>query len=169
MPATYDKIATTTLTGSTQYITFSSIPQTYTDIVLVFANMAGASANINFDIRVGNGSVDTANYSYTVLGGGGASAVSTRVANDPVLRLGYFAYEQASGGNFIANANFMNYSNTTTNKTIISRANNANLATETTVALWRSTSAINIIQIGNISGNTMAAGTTATLYGIKAA
>ena len=169
MPSTYDKIQSTTLGSSTQFITFSAIPATYTDLVLVFQG-TGASANMNWDIRVGNGTVDSgSNYSATYLVGGSGGASSNRVSNQNTLRLGFSAYIQASGGNFIAITQLMNYANTNTNKTIISRDGNVNLAAEVAVGLWRSTAAINIITMGDFGGATMAAGTIATLYGIKAA
>jgi hypothetical protein len=64
----------------------------------------------------------------------------------------------------------MNYSNTTTYKTTLSRDGNVNQSVvESSVGLWRSTAAINIITMGDFGASTMAAGTTATLYGIAAA
>jgi hypothetical protein len=172
MPAgsTYTPIATTTLGSSTQYITFSSISGSYTDLVLVFANPSGASTALPFDLRVGNGSVDTGtNYSRTLLTGNGTAASSSRAATDGVLRFSSASLQQASGGNFIGTVHFMNYSNTTTFKTMLGRSNNADLGTDAAVNLWRSTSAINIIQVGNIGGGTMNSGVIATLYGIAAA
>lgn len=125
---------------------------------------------MNWDIRVGNGTVDSgSNYSATYLVGGSGGASSNRTSNQNTLRLGFSAYVQASGGNFMAVTQLMNYSNTTTYKTIISRDGNYDLATEQAVGLWRSTAAINIITMGDFGGATMAAGTIATLYGIKAA
>ena len=170
MPSTYEKIQSTTLGSSTQFITFSSIAGTYTDLVLVFQATA-ASANMNFDIRIGNGTVDSgSNYSMTYLLGGSGGAQSNRTSNQDRLRVGNSAFIQSSGGVFTAISHFMNYSNTTTYKTIISRDGNVNQSVvESSVGLWRSTSAINIMTMGDFGGATMAAGTTATLYGIKAA
>ena len=45
---------------------------------------------------------------------------------------------------------------------------NGSGSVETTVGLWRSTAAINTITL-SANADTFAAGTTATLYGIKAA
>lgn len=166
---TYVALKTTTLSSSASTITFSSIPSTYTDLVLVFQCTA-ASANMNWDMRVGNGTVDSgSNYSATYLVGGSGGASSNRVSSQDRLRLGFSAYIQSSGGVFTAITQIMNYSNTTTNKTVLSRDNNANQSVvEAAVGLWRSTSAIDTITFGDFGGATMAAGTTATLYGIKA-
>jgi hypothetical protein len=59
----------------------------------------------------------------------------------------------------------MNYSNTTTYKTLISRASRISLGTETLTSTWRSTAAINRIDV-KPSDSTFAAGSTFTLYGI---
>jgi len=45
MPATYDCIATTTLTSTASSVVFSSIPQTYTDLVVVFVGK-NTTANV---------------------------------------------------------------------------------------------------------------------------
>jgi hypothetical protein len=62
---------------------------------------------------------------------------------------------------------FQNYSNTTTNKTTLSRYNLASAEVSTAAALWRSTAAINIITV-RPTGGSFQAGTTFSLYGIKA-
>jgi hypothetical protein len=64
--------------------------------------------------------------------------------------------------------NFMNYSNTTTYKTILSRSNNSAIGTDAVVGLWRSTAAINTIKILP-ANNAFEVGSSFTLYGIKAA
>jgi hypothetical protein len=63
----------------------------------------------------------------------------------------------------------MNYSNTTTYKTLIQRSNLAQTGVSTMVGLWRSTSAVNVLTYYCSNATTFEAGFTATLYGIKAA
>jgi len=63
----------------------------------------------------------------------------------------------------------MNYANTTTYKTSLTRGNIATVATLATVGMWRSTSAITSIKIERDGSNLLAAGSTFTLYGIAAA
>ena len=68
-------------------------------------------------------------------------------------------------------AHIMNYSNTTTYKTVIATSSLANAYEMATVGLWQYTlasSAINQIDISPDS-STFAAGSTFTLYGILAA
>jgi hypothetical protein len=63
----------------------------------------------------------------------------------------------------------MNYSNTTTYKTWLSRSGASDRATEALVGLWRSTSAITTIALSIDAGATYSTGSTFTLYGIAAA
>jgi hypothetical protein len=163
MPVTYDKIATTTLGSAASNIIFSSIPSTYTDLVLVFVGKRTSGAN-NLYINLNNDS--SALYSRTVLFGTGTTAGSTR--NSGQTSITDFYVGLSSVGDSLHIMNFMNYSNTTTNKTLLWRNGRADEATQSIVGLYRSTSAINQIDLYT-SGSTITAGSTATLYGIKAA
>jgi hypothetical protein len=156
MPNTYESIATATANGSQSSITFSSIPATFTDVILVMrsATMNGLRIQVNSDTAN--------NYSSTRLVGNGSAASSFRESNVNTLTQGY----GFTAGVHIAQ--FMNYSNTTTNKTVITRANNASEATAVFVGLWRNTAAINSITVSNNTGN-YANGDSFTIYGIKAA
>lgn len=166
MPAgsTYSTIATTTLGSTVNSYTFTGIPSTYTDLILVgrFATDNPSSLNLN----VGNGSIDTgSNYGWTYLQGDGSTASSARGSNDGRI----FSGESNTGSmqtNIIIQ--FQNYSNTTTFKTSISRFNQSTKATQATVGLWRSTSAINQVRI-TAAGNNLNSGSTFTLYGIASA
>jgi hypothetical protein len=167
MPAgsTYTPIATTTISGtSTNQVTFSSLASTYTDIIAI-VNGGVTSGNINLLARFNSDS--GTNYSYTSLDGNGSAASSARTSNSNYLNLNYYGYMTADmNTNYVVN--FMNYSNATTNKTVIARANNAGNGTNAIVNLWRSTAAVNRIDFYT-SANNFANGTTFTLYGIAAA
>jgi hypothetical protein len=160
---TYTQIASTTLGSAASSVTFSSIAATYTDLVLVINAKTAASATCWVTLNSDSGS----NYSDTILEGDGSTAVSARQSNQT---RGYTTYNSGPvSTNFSFNqiVNFMNYSNTTTYKTFLSRANEASRATETMVTMWRSTSAITSIVYE--SSSTFAAGSTFNLYGITAA
>jgi hypothetical protein len=164
MASTYEPIATTTLGSAASSVTFSSITGSYTDLVLVCN--AGITAGLrNYLVQVNS---DTAtNYSRTFLSGDGTSATSARGSSLTNIILNDYGYlEGTSGSNAIAH--FMNYSNTTTYKTVLCRSNNAANGTSAGVNLWRSTAAISTILVA-ASGSTFVAGSTFTLYGIKAA
>lgn len=163
MPATYEPIATVTASGVASFLVMSSIPSTYTDLVLVgvFPKSASASARLTINSDTGT------NYSQTTLYGDGTSAVSARESS-----VGYFFFSDfltASTSNpNMSITHFMNYSNTTTYKTWLDRSGVASIGTSAQVGMWRSTAAINRIDV-NTSTGTFSAGTTFTLYGIKAA
>jgi hypothetical protein len=160
MPATYEPIATTTTSGSATTVTFSSIAGTYTDLVVI--GQGSASANTGVNLRL-NG--DTAsNYSNTILFGDGSSAGSLRQTSVTSINFGFFGTGVSD-----LNGSVMNYSNTTTNKTTLSRRNSAAVATSAVVGLYRSTSAITSVTLFTDGAITFTNGTTFTLYGIKAA
>lgn len=156
MTVTYDSIATQTLTSSAG-VTFSSIPQTFTDLVLVASGRE--SANGYFKINF-NG--DTANnYSRTILRGNGTSAISARASNEPAL------YPDFNTSSTVI-INIMNYANATTFKTVLWRVNDSVLV-GAQANLWRKTpEAITSIAITSSAGGGTITGTF-TLYGIKAA
>jgi hypothetical protein len=164
MPKTYEPISTQTVGTATPSVTFSSIPQTYTDLVIVSSSMVstgnGQGINLRFNSDTGS------NYSHTVLYGTGISAVSGRTSSAT-----YISYTNVSDvtNNWDAGiCHIMNYANSTTNKTTISRGGVANQLTVLYTGLWRSTAAITNIVVLSTSGNIIA-GSTFTLYGIKAA
>lgn len=163
MPAgsTYEPIATTTLGSATGTITFSSIPGSYTDLVLVamrsYSNV-GTGAQNTF-IRFNNDS--TSLYSTTYLLNGGSGRIT-----------GVSSLYTSAGGNEISDRysidiwNFPNYSNTNIFKTCLLNYNFANNHKQIWCGLYRSKSAINRIDIIGDGGATFATGSTFTLYGI---
>ena len=165
--ATYVPITTQTLGSAAASVTFSSIPQGYTDLVFVFNGYGVTYADDDLVYQVGNGSVDTAtNYSFTYILGSGSAASSGRVTSNS---LGYSgARVGGSTTPSVGTINFMNYSNTTTYKTALGRGGTGSYVSGG-VSLWRGTSAINIIKILTASGESFATGSTFTLYGIAAA
>lgn len=168
MPATYDKIDTATASGSSPSIAFTSIPATYTDLILV-VNARVASGNVGLKIQF-NSDTGT-NYSNVFLYGTGSAAGSTRNGTVNQINLAYAALLESSQP-WQANVNIMNYSNTTTFKTVISRdgGNGTNAGTDAIASLWRNTAAINRIDITNTGSSiNFTSGSTFTLYGIKAA
>ena len=160
---TYVALQTQTLGSSSASVTFSSIPATYTDLYIVIEakNLTG-----NSDVLMRFNSDSGSNYSATILGGDGSSAYSARRTNSTSVILNYFDFLNSSTATQF-NVNIQNYSNATTYKTAILRANRADQATEAVVGLWRNTAAITQIDL-TPSSSSFAAGSTFSLYGIKA-
>ena len=157
MAITYEPIATTTLGTSASSVTFSTIPGTYTDLVLV---VAGTSAATNGNEMQFNGDTGN-NYSFTLLYGTGSAAVSSRNSNIS------FAYAGRTNTNqSVSITQIMNYANTTTYKTVLTRASSNGDIVMANVSTWRSTSAITSLVY---AGATFNSGPVFTLYGIKAA
>ena len=161
MPSTYEKIEARTLGSNTTTVTLSSIPATYTDLVMIVA----APNNNALDNLYWRFNSDTAaNYSSTRLLGDGSSATSDRRSNDTAI---YGGLNNTVQG--VITAQIMNYANTTTYKTMLLRSNN-NGYVSAEVSLWRKTpEAINSITIYQVSPSQFVTGSTFTLYGIKAA
>ena len=161
---TYTPIATTTLASSASSYTFTSIPSTYTDLVLVGTYTSNAATQtVNLTV---NGDTST-NYSFTYINGDGTSAASSRSTSDNRFAVGWTGTSTTNlENNFICS--LQNYANTTTYKTFLSRANSPSRLVTAFVGLWRSTSAINSISF-TPGGNNFIAGSTFTLYGISSA
>ncbi len=159
---TYNQIASLTLSADTSNVTFFNIPQTYTDLVLITTGRI-VTTPYNPDLRLNSDS--GTNYSFTELGGSGAVAASSRDSNRNYLRIGSYGYFDTSNS-YMGISHFINYSNTTTFKTVLSRSSNINNGTSFVAATWRSTAAINTIAL---FGGTYSSGLTFNLYGIKAA
>lgn len=156
MPTTYEPIATTTL-SSAGTITFNSIPNTYTDLVLVTRLVMSGGADVDIRLNSDTGS----NYSFSSLYGTGSTTGGTRSNNLTYMRLDYYGYVDGTIGQ-LGIAHFQNYSSTGQYKTVISQHGNADNGVGLNVCLWRSTSAINSISLLG----TYNIGSTATLYGI---
>lgn len=169
--STYTPIATYTVTGSgINGITLSSIPQTYTDLVVVaHVRSSQAVTETGFHITTNSGQY----FSNTSFWGNGANALSSRYSN---------AYDPSNGNAPGANAtsgifgnsitHIPNYSNTTTFKTLVSRTSNdlsGSGQTWLTINLVRAKTAVTYVSAYFDSGFQFAVGSNLTVYGIKAA
>lgn len=161
MPATYEPIATTTLSSATATITFSSIPSTYTDLRFVFRGTPTTTSNVSMRLNSDTGS----NYSQTMVHG----AVSTASSNRYQGTYFYITYIT----NFVSNLpsaitmDILSYSGSTFKTCLFTQLQNySGTGSLSYVAgLYRSTAAINTVEI-TADSNTWQTGTTATLYGI---
>jgi hypothetical protein len=159
---TYVALDKVTLSSTSALITLSSIPSTYTDLVLV-ANF-GATASGDYRIRV-NSNTSTTDYSYTYVAGNGTAASSSRNPNTDRFSSGFLVGTD-TGSNTVVHQ-FQNYSNTTTYKTVVYRSNMPSGEVSAAAGLWRSTAAISSIYIYP-TGGSFAIGSTFSLYGIRA-
>lgn len=164
MTATYDKITAYTVTGSpVSSFNITSIPGTYTDFRVILNSATGAAFDDEVLIRCNN---DTAgNYSMTILGQSNNTLQSSRRSSVAQWHIDNNSPANV-GGMYIMD--FMDYSNTSTFKTMLSRSGRAGLSVCASVNLWRDTSAITSLNFRLASNLSYQVGTTITLYGIKA-
>jgi len=160
--ATYEPIATNTLGSATASITFSSIPSTYTDLILICngTNTAGGSTELLLRYNSDTGT----NYSTVFMFGNGTTTSSQISGINTSVAAGQTDITKPTP--VICHIN--NYSNSTTYKTSLVRASDSAGKVWASISLWRSTSAISTINIRPYSGN-LSSGFTATIYGIAAA
>jgi hypothetical protein len=168
LPSTMTPIASMTLTSTASSISFSNIPQGYTDLKIIASvkQSADSPAYIQFNGDSGG------NYSTTNIGGDGSSYASQRISNwgNGI----WYRSELISEGSYfgLVEIDINNYQNSSVYKTIISRAS-VTSGTNTVMVggvagLWRSNAAITYINFYPAS-TTWESGSTITLYGIKAA
>lgn len=166
MALTYEPITSTTLGASATTITLSSIAASWTDLKLILTATsvsAGGTTYANF-----NG-VTSAVYSWIHLIGTGGAA-TTAVSNPSNI----IFFNGISVGSITTNLNIIDilgYADTTLYKTVLNRytcdSNTASNENALTAGSFKSTAAITSITLTN--SNVFAAGTTVTLFGIKAA
>ena len=168
MPATYVNIASQTLGSSAASVTFSGIPNTYTDLVIrtsIRTATAGLSTEITFNGDTGS------NYSDTALYNASGTATSNRRSNAVrILAIG-MDNPTTTANTFSSSEIYIPNYLVSQNKPVSITANpevNANFATLTYVGagLWRNTAAITSVTLTG-GGGSYAAGSTFYLYGIK--
>jgi hypothetical protein len=161
---TYTPLATVTLGSSASSVTFSSIPATYRDLIIVVNAQCDGLGAANYRANGDSGS----NYPYVTLRNNGSTPSSGSgtftqfVAQDA---------SATSGTRIMSVFQIMDYSATDKHKTGLARASynqNSNGAdvTEANAVRWANTAAINSLQV--LSSNPFVAGSTFNLYGVIA-
>ncbi len=160
MPATYEKIATTTLSSTASSITFNSIAASWTDLRITFTGKSTGGANLRIQLNSDTGT----NYSKTNLYGRGASAASARSTNFGPI---YLTDDGVTSTPHFYAVDLFSYTGSTYKIFLweSSEDNNGSGSVVRGVGLWRNTAAVTSVSLYD-SGNTFDSGTTATLYGI---
>ena len=164
-------IASVTVTSGTDTsIGFSGIPQIYQDLVLVVSSRRTDA--------VTEGTQFFYSYSGTIasvtkLNGNGSSATSSRNDGQNAVFVGPYPGASAAVGVFGVNIiNIMNYANTSTFKTVITKSasdRNGGGQAELSVGLLRDTTGLTSCGVSTYNASVYyVPGSTATLYGIKA-
>lgn len=172
MALTYDLISTQTTTTATSSVTFSSIPQTYTDLVVVVRHKHNTLTSNSLGFRLNGDSGNT--YSWTYYYDNGTTATGNLSGRNVNYNAAYPAWFVTAGTTegALTTIQLLDYSNTTYYKSYISRGNAVSTNTtypgvEMNVGAWQGTSAITSIEF--LVGGDFASDSTFSIYGIKAA
>lgn len=164
MPATYDSIATVTLSDQQAQITFSGISGAYTDLVLV-CNPRANNNNADLRIRVNNDSASNYNWQNQKYHGDEPSTYAVSSSNTT----SFSTVSNVNNTNFNPSVvHIMNYASGT-GKVFISRTTVPGYMTSICTGNWRSTSAITSVTVLLSGGIEFVANTTFSLYGITRA
>jgi hypothetical protein len=166
----FESIATSTANGA-GYLSFTDIPQTYTNLQLRYMTRNNASAGTTDQILMWfNGNQTAANYRTHYLWGNGTAAETSTYTGLGYVRVGMCP---ASGANAaiwgVGIVDILDYTNTSKNKTVKNfwgHDQNGSGTIAQTSGLWVNTAAITSINVA-VSGYYEASGATWGLYGIK--
>ena len=170
MPTTYQLISSNTLSTTAASVTFSSIPQTYTDLVLKITNRSAAAGTVLASALIFNSS-SAGNYSSTIVEGNGSGASSFRMTNDTQAYT-YDINAADSTSNVFSSGEIYIPNYTVTAKKPFevfgtSENNDAFSRIRAGANLWGLTGAITSITLQMYGGSSFASGSSFDLYGIK--
>jgi hypothetical protein len=155
---TYTPLATVTLGSSASSVTFSSIPATYRDLVLVIQATNTSTGNSRLQLNGDTGN----NYNQVRMFGAGGSPGSDSASNIESLDMS----SMSTSTGYQAVIQIMDYSATDKHKTILSRTQESGItAVLANAGRYASTSAVTSIRMFT-SANSYATGSTFALYGI---
>lgn len=169
MSKTYDTIATTTLTSAVNSFTFNSIPSTYTDLRVIIQglNTTTQSKRMGFNGDTGN------SYMYVRFQSNNGAAPASQMQRTPEGTGIRFASDQIADSTTVpmnSIIDIFSYNSTNWYKSVLFQTASefdTGGYVQRTVGMWNSLAAITSVTFIFASDN-WAAGTTATLYGIRA-
>jgi hypothetical protein len=168
MANTYVQIGSTVTVGSggAANITFSSIPSTYTDLIVKLSVKTAGATFVNTKVRFN--AVGTGYSVIRLIGNGSAASSSSGSGGGTELYSGISSYATSTFSNF--EHYIPNYAGST-NKSIsidaVSEDNGTEAYAGLHAGLWANSAAITEIAYTNINGDNFAQYSTATLYGIS--
>ena len=155
---TYTALANITLGSSASSVTFSSIPATYRDLVLIHA---GTSSNTDVNTILARLNGDSGSNFFQVAMAGSSGGVSTFTFTGTGVSSGF----SLSGDVSSNTTTIMDYSATDKHKTALSRQNVSGVV-RAVATRWANTAAVTSIVLVMDTGATFSSGTTFALYGI---
>ena len=157
---TYTPLATLTLASSASSVTFSSIDQSYGDLILVIsANQGAIEGSSGAYINGDTGS----NYSRVRAYANGSSTFSDASATRSDL--GSIS-QNSPNQNGLSISHFMDYSATDKHKTVLTRTNDVDDQVGMFAYRWANTNAVTSIEVFSQTANDFVVGSTFSLYGV---
>jgi hypothetical protein len=177
MPTNPNMVAIQTVTvgsGGAASITFSNIPQTYTDLYILLSSRAVSNGDTHCSLKVSfNGTPSGTSYSNRWLYGAGSGVGSSSNTSQDAIRFIYAVNGSSATASTFGNASIYipNYTGSNNKSASLDSVteNNATEALATLQAgLWANTSAITSVVLTPhyVSNETFAQYSTATLYGV---
>lgn len=162
--STYDLIASSVLSSNAASVTFSSLPSSYRDLVLICTARSTRVNTVDYLLFKLNN--DTAsNYSRIYMDGTGTTT-SSYYDTISVGTIDFMPAANSTAGVFgIGRMQVMDYSATDKHKTMLIRTDLAERATFAQVTRWAKTEAINEI-VFTMENGSIASGSSFYLYGI---
>ncbi len=157
---TYDLLASTTLATATASVTFSSIDQSYGDLIII----VNALGSTTLEARIRLNSDSGSNYNSVRMSGNGSTATSAALTSQTSGSLSVIADATTSQA-IQLKVELQDYAATDKHTSILARANQSATGTEATALRWASTAAVTAIEILTSTGN-WAIGGTFNLYGV---
>jgi hypothetical protein len=162
---TYTPLATVTLASAAASVTFSSIPATYRDLILVVANLSATAANTLY-ARL-NGDTGS-NYSFVIATGssGGAQSVSS-ASNSNGLFMGAAQQGLPITSPSQAILQIMDYSATDKHKTALGRYGSTGQSeVDMSATRWANTAAVTSLLVRIAPSGSFNSGVSLSLYGV---
>ena len=159
--ATYTPLANVTLGSTASGVTFSSIPATYRDVILV----VNASSSIQTELFLRFNSDTGSNYNTVRMQGSGSLAASASTSNATGARLNGNG-DIMTTPSFNAVIQLLDYSATDKHKAALSRTSSAG-GVDACAVRWANTNAITTILAYPTTG-TFSSGSTFNLFGVIA-
>ena len=166
MAKTYSAIQTITLSTTATSVTFSNIPQNYTDLKIAFSARTDTASATQVNLNLAFNGL-TSSFSGKLLYGDGASAGSGSRSDNLNIALvpASTATSNTFGNSEIYIPNYTSGTNKSYSVESVSETNGTNAYAQVFAGLWSSSSNITQVTIAPNSGNFIV-GSTCTIYGI---
>jgi hypothetical protein len=156
---TYTALANVTLGSNTTSVTFSSIPQTYRDLILVCQVQSASSQGA--DYLYFNSDTTQANYSWLRVQWDGSSPSQATGSDASVGDI------SASSPNTVI-MNIFDYSATDKHKSRLVKTTNTNAISLVYTSRWANTAGVTSLSYDSATGGQFVSGSTFALYGVIA-